>query len=286
MDLEFRAFPLTKENVDAWDGLLALNGGPSAPWITEAPGKNHQLYVCCLILENEPAERKKIDGEERYADLMFKGEEWKAYYASIVILVPVAVQNGIAMAQGIKRLTDTCPCLHLKRLAIALLAHTVQHFHTEYLFLSPIQPFKQHLERELHARGVLFGQVGYKCLFWALRQTEDFAEEDIVAASTWVDIRFTIVKERTAEGKRRNTDAVLLTITPPPSTPQLPPRKLLLNEGFYFMQIELRDAGYRPPPPLNTHETYDFLWFIAGDGVLVVHGPSLVDATVGQLAVT
>ena len=272
MELEFHKFPLNRANEDAWDSLLALNGGKSAPWITEAPGINHQLYVCCLVLRSDPPPRQKLEGEDIFVELMFKDQEWSAYYSRIAILVPVAVQNGIGMAQGIKRLSITCPCHNLKRLAVNLLAHSVRHFSIEYLFLSPIQPFRKHLESELNSHGVIFGEVGYKSLCWALHHTE-LNDEDRDPANTWVDIRFSKVKILTAEGKIRNRDAVLLTITPQLSDSHANPRELLLNEGFYLNQCEVRDPGYRAPPPLP--ETYDFLWFIAGDGVMVVHGPSL-----------
>jgi hypothetical protein len=45
-------------------------------------------------------------------------------------------------------------------------------------------------------------------------------------------------------------------------------RALLLNEGFYCGP----DYGAPSPLPLETH---DFLWFIVGEGVIVVHCPSL-----------
>ena len=287
MEYEFKAFPLTRHNADAWDSLLALNGGCSAPWITAAPGTNHEMHVCCLILCSEPIQRKKLDGEDGFVDITFRKEEWSAYYSRIAILVPVAVHNGIAMAQGVKRLCDTCPCHALKRLGVALLAHSALYFHMEYLFLSPINPFRQHLKRELHANGVPFGEAGYRCLCSALKETEN-SVDDRDPADVWLDIRSTTLREPVgSHGKRRTLDAVLLTITQQPfpegfqARAECQRRELLLNEGFYFTQRDDIDPGYKPPPPLpDTLETYDFLWFIAGDGVLVVHGPSLAALSV------
>lgn len=290
---EFKTFPLTRSNTDAWESLLDLNGGRSASWITGAPGKDHSLYVCCLILTTEP-KRKKPENENLIAEMMFSEEEWAAYYSRIAIVVPVAVQNGIAMAQGIKRLYDTCPCEHLKRLGITLLAHTARHFDIEYIFLSPIQPFVRHIRRELYVCGVPFGDAGYRSLCWALR--EHFADRRDQA---WVDIRFEKVFY-TRKDKFYRKEAVVLTIAPQPCAKEFkeqnyltgetlqysrteyttecrqPPKRrvLLLNEGFYITESEDTDPDYRPPSPLPL-ETHDFLWFIAGDGVLVVHGPSL-----------
>jgi hypothetical protein len=276
MDLDFKAFQLTRNNADSWDSLLALNGGRSAPWITEAPGTNHQFFICCLVLRSEPPTRVKIEREDIYVETTFGKEEWSAYYTQIAILVPIAVQSGIAMAQGIKRLSDTCPCQNMKGLGIALLAQSVQYFHIEYLFLSPIQPFKQYLERELNARRVHFGEAGYRSLCWAMNETENTAH-DTDPADSWIDIRSTSIRIPTSGGKRRNRDAVLLTITPQSNARAVClPRELLLNEGFYYKQREDIDRDYKAPPPLEDPlETFDFLWFIAGDGVMVVHGPSL-----------
>lgn len=292
---EFKAFLLTKHSRHIWDCLLDLNGGGSAPWIIEAPGKLHDLYVCCLVLTSEP-KRKKPEGENRLYEIFFTEAEWGVYYTRIAIIVPVAVQSGIAMAQGIKRLDVTCPCEDLKRLGIALLAHAVRHFDIEYLFLSPIDPFRKHVQRELYVNGVPFGDAGYRSLCWMMRETENTVQDKDPALS-WIDIRTSVVFY-TRKDKFRRKDAVVLTITPQPCaerfkqpdyltggfrcfqaeyTTKCPPAKrrvLLLNEGFYFTQVEGMDPDYTPPPPLPL-QTHDFLWFIAGEGVMVVHGPSL-----------
>jgi hypothetical protein len=272
--MEFHVFPLIKKKTDAWDYLLDLNEGASAPWITDAPGEEHSLYVCCLVLTAEP-KRKKPEGENQVAEMLFKDEPWGAYYGRIAIIVPVAVQSGIAMALGIKRLYTTCPCEHLKRLGITLLARACQHFEIEYLFLSPIKAFKHHIQRELNTRGVPFVNAGYRSLCWAFQETEDHSPRDTVS---WFSIGPTVVYY-TRKNKFRYKDAVEIIIQPPDAEYTiecLPPKRrvLLLNEGFYYSQLDDIDPDYRPPPLLPL-ETHDFLWFIAGDGVLVVHGPSL-----------
>jgi hypothetical protein len=220
------------------------------------------MYVRCLVLTKESNKRKQPDDDE--VAMMFKDELWGAFYSQIAIIVPVAVQSGIAMAQGIKRLYDTCPCEHLKRLGLTLLALTVQHFSIEYLFLSLIGPFKRHIERELYDRGVPYVSTGYRSLWWAFHETDGDG-----VGSPWFDICDTQV-HFTKKDKFRSEDAVELVINPT----NCPRRVLLLNPGYYYNGLRERDPDYRPPPllPLKTH---DFLWFIAGEGVLIVHGPSL-----------
>lgn len=288
----FKAFPLMRKNTEAWESLLDLNGGRSAPWITEAPGQNHDLYVCCLLLTSE-LKRKKPEGQNSFAEGVFRNEEWSAYYSRIAIIVPVAIQSGIAMAQGIKRLCDTCPCDHLKQLGITLLAHTVKYFNTEYLFLSPIDPFRKHLRRELYVNGVPYGDVEYRSLCWAMRENEGRAGP----VSTWLDIRSRPFYF-TERDQFRCEDGVMVKITPQACPAVLKEsdyrtgkivnyqakyitgcrrpecRVLLLNKGYYIENCDDNDEDYQAPRPLPL-ETHDFLWFIAGDGVMVVHGPSL-----------
>ena len=279
--------------------LVSMNGSPSAPWITSAPGTDHALYVCSLVLTTEP-KHKKPDGENRIVESMFKDEEWYAFYTRIAIIVPVAVQSGIAMAQGIKRLYDTCPCEDLKKLGITLLAHTARYFNIEYLFLSPIWPFNRHLSRELYVAGVPYDAMRYRSLWWALRETEHEENDKGTPSSSWLNIRPTALSF-TVKDKYKERTAVVLTITPQAcpakltetnyttgeisvyqaqyttASPSPESRVLLLNEGFYYSSCEEHvHEGYTEPPPLPfIFETHDFLWYIAGDGVMVVHGPSL-----------
>ena len=51
-------------------------------------------------------------------------------------------------------------------------------------------------------------------------------------------------------------------------------RTLLLNHSYYVPRGGHCDPDYEPPQHVE-YETHDFLWFLAGDGVLVIHGPSL-----------
>lgn len=297
MAFAFRAFPLTRANTRAWDSLLALNGGASAPWITEAPGTEHtQIYVCCLMLTSEPKRKQTELGNEMN---LWGQEAWGHDYTRIAILVPVIVRDGIAMAQGIKRLYNTCPCEHLKGLGITLLALTVKNFRIEYLFLSPIDDFRRYLLRELYKNGIPYGQLGYRSLHWAMREAKT------PAISSWLNIHSD--KLNYAEGGHfYQADAVYLTIQPqacPPiyqeanfttggfntyskeytnacdSAPK--PCTLLLNMPMESAEDD--EFWTRPTPLPSQFKTHDFLWFLAGDGVMVVHGPSL--ATLAALGV-
>ena len=266
-----------------WTNLLDLNGGTSAPWITAAPGDGHSTHMCCLVL-HEPATPHKPNRLERLQPLC--GEEpWWRYRTRIAIVIPVAVQSGIALAQGIKRLERTCPCPHLKRLGMVLLAYVARHFELEYLFLSPIGPFADHVQRELTARGVPFGRLGKRSLWWALEEEEEDSsndeeeedEEKDADAHQWLTIRSGLVNYA-RRGRFRSQEVYYLRIRPqPPFQPQAPrpqPRTLLLNSDHYVPCGGHCDPEHEPPPHVK-FETHDFLWFLAGDGVLVVHGPSL-----------
>lgn len=265
----------------AWECLLKLNGGLSAEWITGLPGKDHQVYMCCLVLTTAPEQSLDTLKPRRRKRLLecCAEELWLRYYAQIAIVVPLAVQSGIAMAQGIKRLEKTCPCREYSGLGMLLLASLAEYFETEYLFLSPIEPFASHVRRQLHARRVPYGSLGFNSLWWALRETQDkpeFDEGRMPDPSQWLDVRDVYV----FDDAHKKKEAVALTIAPQPpfrcATP--PERRVLLINACSFAPMPEQDPDYRPPRPLRHHETFDFLARIAGDGVLVVHGPSLADA--------
>jgi hypothetical protein len=149
----------------------------------------------------------------------------------------------------------------------------VQHFSIEYLFLSPIGPFKDHVERELNDRGVPYLNTGYRSLWWAFNTTNGDGME-----SPWYDLCETQV-HFTKKDKFRSKEAVELVINPP----NCPRRVLLLNRRYYYDGVQDQSPFYRPPPLLPL-ETHDFLWFIAGHGVLIVHGPSLVAKVLASAA--
>jgi hypothetical protein len=194
-------------------------------------------------------------------------EAWWPYATRIAIVVPVAVQGGIAMAQGIKRLTRTCPCDHLRGLGMALLASVVRHFETEYLFMSPIDRFAGHVPRELSARGVPFGQLGKRSLWWAVTEP---CGSDRWLAMVEGELRYT------RHDHHRSREVYFLQIRPqPPYHGVCPARTLLLNAAHYTPRGGHSDPDHEPPPLVKAYETHDFLWFLAGDGVLVIHGPSL-----------
>jgi hypothetical protein len=83
----------------------------------------------------------------------------------------------------------------------------------------------------------------------------------------------------TKKDKFRSKEAIELVINPP----NCPRRVLLLNQRYYYDGVQDKDPYYRPSPLLPL-ETHDFLWFIAGHGVLIVHGPSLVAKVLASAA--
>jgi len=294
MSFQFQSFPISSDRPikDPWDTLLQANGGPSAEWITNASGNGHETFVCCLLTVDAPAKKRRRE------DTVVLPEDapWAAEYDRIAILVPVAVRDGIALAQGIRRLYETCPTPG-KGLGLQLLARVAEHFRIEYLFLSPIYPFADHVKRQLYVSGVPYGRYGYRSLGSFLRETMMAG----AAKTSWLNIKETSLLH-TRKDKFLRSDIVLLTITPQPcpkrfvtyncelkqqeeiavpsyiDTPSPPrPRILLLNERF-CPTPDGCDPGYRPPPAVRGFPAFDFLWHMAGNGLLVVHGPSLAAA--------
>lgn len=253
-------------DTSGWSSLMHLNGGESAPWLTAAQGKAHSTHMCCLVLDEEP------HGCKSWVNNLiphFQEEEeqmWVPYATRIAIVVPVAVQSGIALVQGIKRLDQTCPCEHLKQLGMALLTHVVQHFGVDFLFMSPIGFFKDHVQQQLSARQVPFGRLGKRSLWWAVEEDGDHFS----SADKWLTIRHGELKY-TGKDRFLNQEVFFLIIINPQSTAS---RTLLLNAAHYVPRGGHCDPDYESPPEVEL-ETHDFLWFLAGDGVLVVHGPSL-----------
>ena len=257
---------------DGWYDLLHLNGGESAPCIMAAPGELHVAYMCCLVLQEAAMPTPKKQRQLNALHSSYREQPWWPYATRIAIVVPVAVQSGIAMAQGIKRLHKTCPCEHLRGLGMALLANVVRRFKTEYLFMSPIDEFALHVPRELTARNIPFGRLGERSLWWAVTNNDD---DDLVEDKhQWLtmkegDLRY----ER--KGHFRERAVYFLKIRPqPPFQNVCRPRTMMLNAAHYVPRGGHDDPEYEPPPHVKTYETHDFLWFLAGDGVLVVHGPS------------
>ena len=259
---------------DGWCDLLDLNGGESAPCLAAAPGKLHKLYMCCLVLRYDAAMQSKKKRRQLQAlQQQYGEEEWWQYAPRIAIVVPVALQSGIAMAQGIKRLERTCPCDHLRGLGMALLANVVRHFRVEYLFMSPIDSFADHVRSELVARNVPFGRLGARSLWWAVSNNDDRSIDDEDATSDegqWLTVKEGALKHA-EKGRFAESDVYFLKICPQPPFER---RTLLLNHSYYVPRGGHCDPDYEPPQHVE-YETHDFLWFLAGDGVLVIHGPSL-----------
>jgi hypothetical protein len=264
------------DNTDGWGSLLDLNEGPSAPWITAAPGQLHKAYMCCLVLRDEPSHKRPFKPELQSLRQQYGTEPWWPYATRIAIVVPVAVQGDIAMAQGIKRLGRTCPCAHLSGLGMTLLASVVRHFKTEYLFMSPIDRFAGHVPRELSARGVPFGQLGERSLWWAVTDSDPHSGSDRVNAEhRWLTMTEGDLHYIRNDHSRRR-EVYFLQIRPrPPYSGICHSRTLLLNAAHYRPRGGYCDPEHEAPPLVKTYETHDFLWFLAGDGVLVIHGPSL-----------
>ena len=265
-------------STEGWGNLLDLNGGASAPCIIAAPGKLHKTYMCCLVLRNDDAKPKRKNPKElQELQQRYRDERWVSLAPSIAIVVPIAFQSGIAMAQGIKRLDTTCPCPHLKGLGMALLANVVRRFRIDYLFMSPISSFAEHVKRELVARNVPFGRLGRRSLWWAVTEGDEGGNDK------WLTFREGVLNY--SEGGR--SSVYYLNICPQsPFQAVCPPRTLLLNKSHYVPPEcsdydECSDDDPRecsddePEPDVDNYETHDFLWFLAGDGVLVIHGPSL-----------
>ena len=266
-DYDLHVFDLN--HTGGWGNLLELNGGESAPCLTAAPGKLHKLYMCCLVLRYDAAAQSKKKRRQLQALQQECGdEEWWPYATRIAIVVPVALQSGIAMAQGIKRLERTCPCDHLRGLGMALLASVVRHFTVEYLFMSPIDSFADHVRRELVARDIPFGRLGARSLWWAVSNRD---EED---GKQWLTVKEGVLKYA-EKGRFVESEVYYLKICPQsPFDGVCRERTLLLNHSYYVPRGGHCDPDYEPPPHIK-YETHDFLWFLAGDGVLVIHGPSL-----------
>ena len=291
--LDLQCFPIhrTASSLDPWDTLINANGGPSADWIIDAPGNQHEVFVCCLLVDSDLPRKKRLREEEESA---FSGAPWAQYYNRIAIIVPVAVQDGIAMAQGILRLSKTCPSSE-KGLGLRLLARVADHFRIEYLFLSPVHPFADHVNRELYVAGVPYGRYGARSMG---RLLLDASKAD-AAKPSWLKIKETTLFH-TEKDRFQSSVAVLLTIAPQPcpkfymaysgklngqeklvvrsyisSAPPPQTRVLLLNERF-SIQPEGGDPDYEPAPALPG--AHDFLWDMAGNGLIVVHGPSLAAA--------
>ena len=266
---ELHVFDL--DHTDGWGDLLDLNGGESAPCLTAAPGKLHKNYMCCLVLRCDAATPKKKKLERLQAmRQQYSNEAWIEHVTRIAIVVPVAVQDGIAMAQGIKRLELTCPCDHLRGLGMVLLANVVRHFAVEYLFMSPIDSFADHVRRELVARNVPFGRLGDRSLWWAVSNNDDRSscDEEDEPKSQWLTIEEGVLQPTESE-------VYFLNICPqPPFDHVCHKRQILLNHSYYVPRGGHCDPEYEPPPHVDC-ETHDFLWFLAGDGVLVIYGPSL-----------
>jgi hypothetical protein len=260
------------DDIYGWASLLALNEGPSAPWITAAPGQLHKNYMCCLVLRDEPSHKRIA---LRALGQQYGTEKWWPYATRIAIVVPVAVQGDIAMAQGIKRLTRTCPCAHLSGLGMTLLASVVRHFKTEYLFMSPIDRFADHVPRELTARGVPFGELGERSLWWAVTDPHSSRPARVKDDHRWLTMTEGDLHYIQNDHSRRR-EVYFLQIRPrPPYSGICHSRTLLLNVAHYTPRGGHCDPDHEAPPLVKTYETHDFLWVLAGDGVLVIHGPSL-----------
>ena len=257
---------------DDWAFLLDLNGGESAPSIISAPGLLHANYMCCLVLPESAKPSPNILESLRALEQYCNDKVWWPYATRIAIVVPVAIQSHIAMAQGIKRLEKTCPCDHLRGLGMALLANVVRHFAIEYLFMSPIDSFAHHVRRELIAHDVPFGRLGDKSLWLHVTNNIDgrMIEGD---ENKWMTMREGRLKY-TRRDQSIESDVYFLKINPPTCfQPHCSPRTILLNVAHYVPR-----GGHVDPeshPFIDEYETHDFLWFLAGDGVLVIHGPSL-----------
>jgi hypothetical protein len=263
------------DDVYGWASLLALNGDPSAPWITAAPGHLHKNYMCCLVLRNEPSHKRPLKTELQSLGQQYGAEPWWPYATRIAIVVPLAVQSGIAMAQGIKRLTRTCPCDHLSGLGMTLLASVVRHFETEYLFMSPIDRFADHVHSKLTARGVPFGELGERSLWWVVTEPHSSRPARVKDEHRWLTMTEGDLHYIRNDHSRRR-EVYFLQIRPqPPYNGVCHARTLLLNVAHYTPLGGHCDPDHEAPPLVRTYETHDFLWFLAGDGVLVIHGPSL-----------
>jgi hypothetical protein len=259
---------------DDWEFLLQLNGGESAQSLTSAPGKFHRNYMCCLVLNNNDEERaKKTDKQQPLLQTIenyCSDKPWWPYAARIAIMVPVAVQSGIGLAQGIKRLYTTCPCNHLRGLGMILLSNVARQFAIEYLFMSPIGEFARHVRSELSAKSIPFGSLGDRSLYWAVTNNNKRRMD----AQRWLTIQNGFLHFQSRDN-HNESEVYYLKISPQDASSSLRTRTLLLNTAYYVPRDE---PDYEPPPLVDCFETHDFLWYLAGDGVLVIHGPALADS--------
>ena len=278
-EYSLRVFDLNHATARGWSALLHLNGGMSAECLTHARGTSHRLYMCCLVLNDEMPFNDETVAHLLSKSLMrpHRDAEWFQYASRIAIVVPVALQSGIAMAQGIKRLDKTCICDHLRGLGMVLLANVARHFAVEYMFMSPIGRFADHVHSELSARRVPFGYLGARSLWWAVTENDDrsSSDEESDNKNKWLMVKEGVLNYA-EKGHFTDADVYFLKICPqPPFEGICRERTLLLNHSYYVPRGGHCDPEYEPPPHIVNYETHDFLWSLAGDGVLVIHGPSL-----------
>jgi len=287
--LQFAAFKL-KPHANEWLTLLRANGGESARLLSQEQCGDAKLRMCCLLVPDRPARVKRLrtlPESEAFEDerpstweleeAMDRAGRWGAIYRRIAIVVPVVVKNGIGMAQGMRRLDMTSTEDAGRGLGMLLLAHVAYHFGLQYLFLSPVGPFWRHVKDMLNEREVPYGNLGYGSLIKALREpTAGHRDEKGITVDHVQDHQgFDVVHLFIEPGRfrKRKTYRLHQLHHASPRVLYLDPRRKLETAEYRRQNGQMRvDRGL---------DYYDFLWNMAGDGVLAIDGKCLAIAVLG-----
>ena len=293
--LTFEAFPL-QPYAHEWLTLLKANGGESAPLLYQEEGRGDgDLYMCCLLLpspDRPPGPLRthlipesydlydEVPSRKQLKETMRSAGRWGAIYRRIVIVVPVAVKEGIAMAQGIRRLdvTSYSDESATRGLGMELLAHVAFHFRLQYLFLSPIHPFHKHVQNTLDERAVPYGKLRHGSLFKALNETTRTEEHAGIVVALVEQVY-----------KQKMYDVIQLRIEPSGfrnrETYQLVENKYVERRALYLDPREIETSqSRRHDGAMRVHadlHSYNFLWKMAGNGIFAIDGLCLAIAILG-----
>ena len=222
------------EETEGWVGLLHKNDKHLIARWPVFPKGTYKVLVCYIHMKTHIGVVKP----------------WEEPHSNdICILVPIVMSlgNKIGLAQGIRKLVETCPAgKGIKELGLGLLQQVCIHFRSQlqYLFLSPVEPFRTHVCGVLTNLKVKFSDI----------DSGSFVElmEDYDNGCGWLHTKSNSSGKweiRIHEDKNKQDFKFKLC-----------PYKLITTT-----------EGLKP-------RNCDFLWYMTGEGILVISAPSFADA--------